>query len=194
MTTQENLDYFRAIPWCRAFIDDLKYATCVTFFSRQIKASGEDELLARTLNTSSTLPQCLAIYAKPVSSTSPIEELRAFYALERGVNGWSDMLHGGIAAVLLDEMMGMLLHLNKELNEERMKTEGRTINYTMGVTAELTIKYLKAVPTPSVVCVRCWLAKVDGRKAWSDGAIEDEKGTPLVKGSGLFVQIRPPKL
>jgi acyl-coenzyme A thioesterase PaaI-like protein len=190
---QHDIAFFKTIPWCRALIDDPDYAFTVTP-ARQPKANGEDELLARTLNTKSSISTLVSYYKKPTSSSSPIEELKTLVSVGRGVNGWQDMLHGGIAATLLDELMGVLLHLNNDLLEERAKAVGKIHEHTNTVTAELTTKYLKPVITPQTLCVRVWLVRMEGRKGWVDGAIEDAYGNALVKGSGLFIQLRPPKI
>src|ERR1700712_2334932 len=115
---QYDIDFFKTIPWCRALVEDPNYAFTVTF-ARQPKPNQEDELLARTLKTGSTIPALVSYYKKPVSPTSPIEELKCLVSIGPGVNGWQDMLHGGIAATLLDELMGVLLHLNNDLLESR---------------------------------------------------------------------------
>lgn len=190
---RHDIDFFMTVPWCRALIDDPNYAFTVTF-ARQPKANGEDDLLAKTLKTGTTIPQLVSYFRKPSSPTSPIEELRTLVSVGPGVNGWQDMLHGGIAATLLDELMGVLLHLNNDLLKERAKAVGKVHEHSNGVTAELTVKYLLPVITPQTLCVRVWLVRIDGRKGWVDGAIEDAQGNAMVKGSGLFIQLRPPKI
>ncbi|KAE9974795.1 hypothetical protein BLS_002907 [Venturia inaequalis] len=190
---KQDLDFFNTIPWCRSLIDDPNYAFAVTS-ARQPKANQEDELLARSLKTGSTIPTLLSYYKKPTSPAAPIEELRTLVSVGPGVNGWQDMLHGGIAATLLDELMGMLLHLNNDLLKERATAAGKAHEQSNTVTAELTIKYLKPVFTPQTMLIRVWLVKMEGRKGWINGAIEDAKGNAMVKGSGFFIQLRPSKI
>ncbi|QDS69446.1 hypothetical protein FKW77_005562 [Venturia effusa] len=190
---KHDISFFKTIPWCRALIDDPNYAFTVTF-ARQPKANQEDELLARTLKTGSTIPALVSYYQKPTSPTAPIEELRTLVSIGPGVNGWQDMLHGGIAATLLDELMGVLLHLNNELLKERAISAGKIHDHSNTVTAELTIKYLKPISTPQTMLIRVWLVKMEGRKGWVDGAIEDAHGNAMVKGSGFFLQLRPSKV
>ncbi|TID23491.1 Methylcrotonoyl-CoA carboxylase subunit alpha [Venturia nashicola] len=190
---KHDIDFFKTIPWCRALIEDPHYAFTITF-ARQPKANQEDELLAKTLKTGSTIPTLVSYYKKPTSLTAPIEELRTLVSVGPGVNGWQDMLHGGIAATLLDELMGVLLHLNNDLLKERARAAGKVHEHTNTVTAELTIKYLKPVITPQTMLIRVWLVKMEGRKGWIDGAIEGANGNVMVKGSGFFIQLRPPKI
>lgn len=190
---KHDIDFFKTIPWCRTLIEDQNYAFTVTF-ARQPKANREDELLARTLKTASTIPTLVSYYKKPTCPTASIEELRTLVAVGAGVNGWQDMLHGGIAATLLDELMGVLLHLNNDLLKERAKAAGKIHEHSNTVTAELTIKYLKPVFTPQTMLIRLWLVKMEGRKGWIDGAIEDAQGNAMVKGSGFFIQLRTSKI
>jgi acyl-coenzyme A thioesterase THEM4 len=190
---QDDIAYFKEIPWCLSLINNPQYAFTATF-ARQPKSNSEDELLSTTLKTSTTIPACVSLYKKPTSPSSRIEELRTLVALGPGVNGWVNMLHGGIAATLLDEVMGILLHLNNDLAKERARVDGGVVEHSNTVTAELTTKYLRVVPTPSTICVRVWLVKAEGRKGWVEGTIEDGQGTVLVKGSGLFIQVRPQKI
>lgn len=190
---KHDIQFFKTIPWCRTLIEDPNYAFTVTF-ARQPKDNQEDELLARSLKTSSTIPTLISYYKKPTSSTAPIEELRTLVSIGTGVNGWKDMLHGGIAATLLDELMGLLLHLNNDLLRQRAKAAGKVHEQSNTVTAELTIKYLKPVFTPQTMLIRVWLVKIEGRKGWIDGAIEDAQGNAMVKGSGFFIQLRPSKI
>lgn len=71
---------------------------------------------------------------------------------------------------------------------------GKVHEISNTVTAELTIKYLKPVITPQTLLLRVWLVKMEGRKGWIDGAIEDANGVAMVKGSGFFIQLRPSKI
>lgn len=58
------------------------------------------------------------------------EELIAYWKPRKSLEGWSNILHGGIQASLLDELAGWLVLIKQE---------------TAGVTSELNVKYLKPV-------------------------------------------------
>ena len=99
--------------------------------------------------------------------------------------GHFGIVHGGLSATLLDESMGRcgLAALPK-----------RT-----GVTARLTVDYRKPVLAGRYVVIKAEVVKIEGRKVWVKGRIEDlgdgkgkEKGEGevLVEGEALFIQPR----
>lgn len=103
--------------------------------------------------------------------------LLAFYRLGEGLAGHHGILHGGISTVLLDECMGRACFplLAKKI----------------AVTASLEVKFRSPVPIPGVILLSAKTVKVEGRKAWVEGRIEDpETGAVLVEANGLFVEPR----
>lgn len=101
-------------------------------------------------------------------------------------------------AMILDEVMGILLSVNKDREEDYARTTtGRSPSPSerlTTVTAELLVKYQKPVTTPQTMCVRVWFSKCEGRKLWVQGTIEDEKCTVLARGEGLFIKTGREKL
>ena len=59
------------------------------------------------------------------------------------------------------------------------------------MTAELTIKYRRPVPTGEVLLVRTWIDKIEGRKIVVRAAVEDQDRQVLSEGFGLFIALRP---
>ena len=57
-------------------------------------------------------------------------------------------------------------------------------------TAELTVKYEKPLSTPGVVLCRSWVEKVEGRKVWIKGVLEDGKGLVFARGQSLYIRFR----
>ena len=92
------------------------------------------------------------------------------------------MLHGGMISTLFDEEMGTLLTINKDQNGSPLS--GDT------VTAELKVKYLRPVMTPSTVVVvaRC-KKREGGRKFWLEGWLEDEDGQVMARSEAFWVRI-----
>lgn len=90
--------------------------------------------------------------------------------------GGAGFVHGGIIAVLLDEVMGKI----SKLSEER------------AVTAELNIEYLKPVPTDAEIVVSGWQENENGRNRFRVGEIHDAQGSLLARGRGRFVVIAQP--
>lgn len=58
------------------------------------------------------------------------------------------------------------------------------------MTASLLTTFMRPVPAPGTFLCRARIDRVDGRKVFVVGTIEDETGTVLAKGDALFVAIR----
>jgi uncharacterized protein (TIGR00369 family) len=90
--------------------------------------------------------------------------------------GGAGFVHGGVIAVLLDEVMGKI----SKLSEER------------AVTAELNIEYRKPVPTDAELVVSGWQESEKGRNRFRIGEIHDGQGNLLARGRGRFVVVEQP--
>lgn len=90
--------------------------------------------------------------------------------------GGAGFVHGGVIAVLLDEVMGKI----SKLSEER------------AVTAELNIEYRKPVPTDAEIVVSGWQEHEKGRNRFRVGEIHDADGNLLACGRGRFVVVGQP--
>ena len=80
--------------------------------------------------------------------------------------------------MVLDEVIGTVAENERPKNMSTM-------------TAYLNVDYKAPVRTPSVILVRAWLEKREGRKLWAKGTIEDGNGNVCTKGSALFIVIDP---
>ncbi len=104
--------------------------------------------------------------------------------LGSGMNGGPNMLHGGIIATLMDDVIGTLLTVNKD-------QEGSPLtDHT--VTAELNVKYLRPVRTPQTVLVvaRCREVLREGTRFVMDAEVRDEKGKVLAKADSVWTAVR----
>ena len=78
-------------------------------------------------------------------------------------------------ATLLDEVMGTPVY----------------VQWAIGcVTGELAVKYERPLPIPGVVLGRAWLEKIDGRKVWIRGLLEDGNGLVFATGQSLFIKFK----
>jgi acyl-coenzyme A thioesterase PaaI-like protein len=170
------------IPWCAELLND-KNLTAFISPSRQIKPDGSDKLFNSTLNTKTTIPEYVALYQQPQNQDAPIMELKAIFTLGSDVNGFPNVCHGGIVATLLDEVMGELINVN---------LKHRTIKRTSYMTGYLNTSYKGKVTTPGTYLVVARMGKVDGRKLFISGTVEDGKGSVLTKGEALFIGLREP--
>lgn len=87
--------------------------------------------------------------------------------------GGQGMIHGGIVATVLDEVMSKVNGLLDEL----------------AVTAELKIDYLKPIRVGQELVVEGFLVKREGRQLYHEGEIRDAQGALLARAKGRFVVI-----
>ncbi len=90
-------------------------------------------------------------------------ELIAYWEPRKSLEGWSNILHGGIQASLLDELAGWLVLIKQE---------------TAGVTSELNVKYLKPVNiTKGRITVKGYVESLDKRIVNIRAALFDGENT-----------------
>ncbi|KAF9690475.1 hypothetical protein EKO04_011331 [Ascochyta lentis] len=99
-------------------------------------------------------------------------EMYLLISLGRDVDGGVRRLHGGVAATLLDQVMGTLISY---------------IYDNTSATADLNVKYKAAVTTPCVLLCRAKVVRKRGRWIESVGWIEDGHGKVFAEGKGAFV-------
>ena len=171
-------EYFESIPWCA----DLLAAPDVVIVgtpSRQRKSSTEDELVAVTLRTEETIRSWITFYKRPAPGTTGLNEVYNLLSLGPGVNGYAHLVAGGLIGVILDECMGILGWVNRNLGLKG--AEGYF------VTANLNINYLQAIPTPGDYLATATLREVKGRKCYFEASIKDGEGTVLATAESLWV-------
>jgi uncharacterized protein (TIGR00369 family) len=95
------------------------------------------------------------------------------FVLGEAYQGGGGMAHGGIIAMLLDEVMGKVCRFRE----------------VRAVTAELTIQYLKPVRVDEEIVVEGYEMEVKGRNLFLAGEIRNAAGVVLAKGTGRFVVI-----
>jgi len=81
--------------------------------------------------------------------------------------------HGGSLASVLDEVMG---------NAAWFKSG-------IVLAANLNINYKRPVPLDTSVTVRGWVARVEGRKNFTESTLTLPDGTVAVTGTGLFITL-----
>ena len=94
--------------------------------------------------------------------------------------GVDTVVHGGIQATLLDEVMGVAAQLGLADGADPMPC----------VTAEMQLAYRRPVLMADEVVVRARLTSVDGRDLHVEGAIVGENGTLLTTAVSRWRQLR----
>src|SRR5579863_3683321 len=95
------------------------------------------------------------------------------FILGEAYQGGGGMAHGGIIAMLLDEVMGKVCRFRE----------------VRAVTAELTIQYLKPVKVDEEIVVEGFETEVKGRNLFLAGEIRNSAGEVLARGTGRFVVV-----
>jgi len=85
--------------------------------------------------------------------------------------GYTGVVHGGIIATLLDEILGWAISLQSDC---------------FTVTAELTIRYLKSLPSERPYHVESWVAENKGRYWIAEGEVHDVDGVVYARGRGKY--------
>ena len=163
---------FNSTPWAAEIFNDPTLQPFNTE-SRIPKPSTAETFTSKTLATPDTIAAWQSFY-KPATGDSKFCEIVALLSLGSGVNGHLDTCHGGFVSVILDEVIGTAAEYERPAEKSTM-------------TAYLKVDFKKPVPTPSIILCRAWLEKVEGRKLWGRGTIEDGEGVVLATGEALFV-------
>lgn len=169
-----------ATPWCARLLGE-QDAVVELPMGRRIKATREDSLIAQTLNTKDTIARYVTVYSRPTETGAPIEEIKCIITLGGGVCGFPGVAHGGMVAIILDEILGTLIDVN---------TRHRAIERTPWMTAYLNTMFVNPVKVPGTVLAVARIVRLEGRKLYLDAMIEDGEGEVLAKADGMFVALR----
>ncbi len=93
------------------------------------------------------------------------------FRLGEEYQGGSGFLHGGIIALLLDEVMSKAVRFHGE----------------HAVTADLHVEYKKPIRANTDIVVEGFVTRRDGRQLYHEGEIRNEAGDLLARGEGRFV-------
>jgi uncharacterized protein (TIGR00369 family) len=87
--------------------------------------------------------------------------------------GWKGITHGGLLSTVLDELMA----------------HACTSTGVKAVTAELTTRFLKAVPVGSRVRITGAVTGERGRVIITEGKLFDEEGTLAAEATARFIKV-----
>ena len=177
---QSTKDYCLHFPWFTALLNDASLQPIKTP-ERRNENLKDHAFFAQTLNTKDTIYVCQSFYKSPSYVTVPggppnLGELQRFYSLGSGLDGHEGFCHGGSLSTVMDETMGALAHAYPN---------------TDSYTKYLHINFEKPFRTPGAVLCRVWLTRIDGRKLWVSGRMEDGQGNLYITAEALFVNVGP---
>ncbi|PCD17918.1 hypothetical protein FGRA07_07386 [Fusarium graminearum] len=168
-----ELSFFASHPWTASL---LSAPDTIPFLPscRNPQSSAHDQLFGNSLNNARGLTHFLSYFRAPSVEVAKdpshnITEIVVLVSVGEGVSGYPGIVHGGIVTALLDESMGTIFDLNGTLD----------------------VKFLKHVPTDSVLCITAIAEKIDGRKTTVRGEMKDEQGQLLASCSSKWVALKP---
>ncbi|GAA2447832.1 PaaI family thioesterase [Actinomadura vinacea] len=97
--------------------------------------------------------------------------VRASFTLNVAYEGPPTFVHGGVSALILDQVLG----------------EAAARNGRPSMTATLDMRYRRPTPHGVPLTAEAAVTRVDGRKSWADGRIIDPQGRTTVEATGMFV-------
>ena len=167
---------FSSIPWAIKLFQD---PTLRPFISRsrvrpKTSSSTRETFVSQTLHTPDTISDWQSFFRAGTDS-KPFEVIYLL-KLGSGLNGHHDLAHGGFLSVILDDVIGTAADVERPMDKSTM-------------TAYLKVDYRRPVKTPRTLLARAWLEKIEGRKMWGRGTIEDGEGTVLADGEALFIVV-----
>ena len=181
---KEDLSDFQHLHWYKALVDDSHYTPIL------IRAPACDawrSFFWRTLSTPSTIHACQAFYRgplpalryskpRPAQQKAGLGEVKIVFSLGgNGLDGYAGYAHGGLTATLFDEGLSVPVYVQEAFGAP---------------TKEMTIEYKRPVPTPGVVLFMSWVEKVEGRRWWVKGRLEDANGNILATGRCVCMSLK----
>jgi uncharacterized protein (TIGR00369 family) len=110
--------------------------------------------------------------APPISIvTTPEGTARAEFVLGHVYEGPPDAVHGGVCAAILDHLLGF----------------AAAAGARPGMTAALSLRYLRPTPVGAPLVAEAWISGVDGNATTVHGRICNERGAVTVEANGEFV-------
>jgi acyl-coenzyme A thioesterase PaaI-like protein len=110
--------------------------------------------------------------APPVRiKTTPQGTARAEFILGHVYEGPPDAVHGGVCAAILDHVLGFAAAAGDR----------------PGMTAMLSLRYLRPTPVGVPLVAEAWISGVDGHATTVHGRILNERAVPTVEADGQFV-------
>ncbi|KAL4891085.1 HotDog domain-containing protein [Aspergillus ambiguus] len=174
---------YRPIPWLSRY--DKGDNTTDTFFSQAI-------------NSANTIPRVLALLRADIldapraadpdqdPNPAPRDDARPhqvlFVQIGTGLNGFTDTVHGGVLASLVDEALSTCV----EAFRQQLNGESKAKLFT----ANLNVSYRAPVLSPGVILVKTWLRRRVGRKWFLEAQVVAEDGTVCTEVKALWISER----
>ncbi|KAG2414852.1 hypothetical protein HFD88_006040 [Aspergillus terreus] len=195
----DALSFFLARPSARPYNPPTYHP--IPWLSRHDKGDNTtDTLFSQALNSPNTIPRVLALLradllepSTPVpggTTTSPEEDAGPdetphqvlFVQLGTGLNGFTDTVHGGVLAALVDEALSTCVEAVRQRDAGESKAKLFTAN--------LNVSYRAPVYSPAVILVKTWLRRREGRKWFLEAQVVTEEGKVCTEVKALWISER----
>ncbi|KAK4193721.1 HotDog domain-containing protein [Podospora australis] len=185
---QDPLAHFKAIPWCANILADPSILETIVVDRRPLP-SGESNFVRKVMNTNTTVRACISFF-QPLSPsspkalittlggvgedpTNPFLVFNALLDLGEDLTSYAGTMHGGLFAVLMDEVMGTAANF-------QVPAHG-------AYTVQFNTSFKRPIKVPQAVLVRGRVVQKKGRKLMVRGAIEDAQGNLMAEAEGLWI-------
>ncbi|KAH7198216.1 HotDog domain-containing protein [Fusarium flagelliforme] len=184
-----ELSFFASHPWTAGLLcapDTIPFVPSC----RNPQSAAHDQLFGKTLNDSRSLTHFISYFHAPSIQVAKdpshnITEIVVLVSVGDGLSGYPGVVHGGMVAALFDESMGTIFDLNRALGKDARAFK------TPSVTGGIDVKFLKPVPTNSVLYITAVAEEIDGRKTKVRSEMKDEQGEVLASCSSKWVALKP---
>ncbi|KAB8277026.1 HotDog domain-containing protein [Aspergillus minisclerotigenes] len=166
----QDINYFASLPFASPYLNSPLYEP-VPFITRYDTKGTSNKFFSKVINTAETIPHLLALVRVPDSNPNQTTDQR-----DNARPGFVDTVHGGVLAALLDEALGLCAESTE------LVSKGHTRLYTAG----LEISYRSPVHVPSVVMIKTWVTKRQGRKWFLEAQVLDQEGVVKVEAKTLI--------
>ncbi|KAM4054507.1 thioesterase superfamily protein [Hirsutella rhossiliensis] len=114
----------------------------------------------------------------------PVARVSALFSFGDGLSGYEGLLHGGMAATMMDETLGTINELNKAL------AKADALFDASSVTASLNITFRRPIPVQGEVCVTAWVESIQGRKTNMKCELTGPDGKVLASATSTWVALK----
>jgi acyl-coenzyme A thioesterase PaaI-like protein len=136
----------------------------------QAGAGAPEVMTSPVTGTANPIAPPVEMFAEPDGT------VRAKFTLNAVYEGPPTFVHGGVSALVLDQLLGM----------------AAAVSGKPGMTATLEMRYRRPTPLGVPLTAEGRATRSEGRRSWADGRIIDPDGRTTVEATAMFVTPRPP--
>ncbi|KAI0206504.1 HotDog domain-containing protein [Astrocystis sublimbata] len=159
-----------------------------------------DRFFRHMLYSEEAIPSLLGFYQDPFRDHARefpqlpfiVTSITLVLDVHENLHGFNGTVHGGVICAIIDEAMGSLLTQNDNLNREA-KAKGIIPKESQGfgaaATAEMNVKYLRPISTPSLILVTAESTRIEGRRLTMHVEVANKEGKKFATATGSFVML-----